>query len=146
MENNAGKHALEDITISVCDVMKDSTSKIIKKLESQLPFSAQHYSDLYALFLHSVDDVFGTCYLAQKQYFDKLGFDQTTLRSFKAASDQFASAIMAQIEMAGGMQKTQLEFQKNLLNTYEQYMHSLIDSYWKSVGGLNKFLENTKAP
>jgi hypothetical protein len=134
----------EDTIVSVCDVMKDSTSKIIKKLESQLPFSMQHYSDLYALFLHSVDDVFGTCYLAQKQFFDRLGFDQNTLDSFKAASDQFTGTILAQIEMASGMQKTQLEFQKNLLHMYEQYMHSLIDSYWKSVGGLNKLLENTK--
>jgi len=147
VKDNADKPESDSADIiSVCDVMKDSTSKIIKKLESQLPFSAQHYSDLYALFLHSVDDVFGTCYLAQKQFFDKLGFDQSTLRSFKVASDQFAGAIMSQIEMANGMQKTQLEFQKNLLNMYEQHMHSLIDSYWKSVGGLNKFLESTKTP
>ncbi len=144
MEDSIGKQESDDIAISVCDVMKDSTSKIIKKLEMQLPFSTQHYSDLYTLFLHSIDDVFGTCYLAQKQFFDRLGFDQTALKSFKAASDQFTSTVLAQIEMASGMQKTQLEFQKNLLNMYEQYMHSVIDSYWKSVGGMNKFLESKK--
>ncbi|MGI0004656.1 MAG: hypothetical protein ACREAX_05095 [Candidatus Nitrosotenuis sp.] len=144
MKNNNGKEESADITISTCDIMKDNTSKIIKKLESQIPFSTQHYSDLYTLFLHSVDDIFGTCYLAEKQFFDRLGFDQSTLKSFKAVSDQFTGAITAQIEMANNMQKTQLEFQKNLLNMYEQYMHSLIDSYWKSMGGLDKFLENVK--
>jgi hypothetical protein len=133
-----------DVPISVCDVMKDNTSKIIKKLETQIPFSTQHYSDLYTLFLHSVDDIFGTCYLAEKQFFDKLGFDQSALRSFKMLSDQFTGAFVAQIEMASTLQKSQLELQKNLLHMYEQYMHSLIDSYWKSVGDLSRFLESTK--
>lgn len=132
------------VLISACDIMKDNTSKIIKKLEVQAPFSAQHYSDLYTLFLHSIDDVFGTCYLAEKQFFDKLGFDQSTLRAFKAISDQFTGAILAQIEMANSMQQTHLEFQKNILRMYEQHIHSLIDSYWKSASGPNKFLENIK--
>ncbi|HXG73704.1 MAG TPA: hypothetical protein VNK44_02640 [Candidatus Nitrosotenuis sp.] len=133
-----------DISISVCDVMKDNTSKIIKKLEAQIPFSAQHYSDLYTLFLHSVDDIFGTCYLAEKQFFDRLGLDQGALKSFKMLSDQFTNAFLTQIEMTSSLQKSQLELQKNLLHMYEQYLHSLVDSYWKSVGDLNKFLGGTK--
>ncbi|MEW6043398.1 MAG: hypothetical protein AB1608_03970 [Thermoproteota archaeon] len=141
---NNDSTAESDIPISVCDIMKDNTSKIIKKLETQIPFSAQHYSDLYTLFLHSVDDIFGTCYLAEKQFFDKLGFDQSALRSFKMLSDQFTTAFMTQIEIASSLQKSQLELQKNLLHMYEQYMHSLIDSYWKSVGDLTRFLESTK--
>lgn len=141
---NNDSTAESDIPISVCDIMKDNTSKIIKKLETQIPFSAQHYSDLYTLFLHSVDDIFGTCYLAEKQFFDKLGFDQSALRSFKMLSDQFTTAFVTQIEIASSLQKSQLELQKNLLHMYEQYMHSLIDSYWKSVGDLTRFLESTK--
>lgn len=145
MKDSADKDTTDSTDlISACDIMKDNTSKIIKKLETQIPFSAQHYSDLYTLFLHSIDDVFGTCYLAEKQFFDKLGFDQSTLQAFKAMSDQFTGAILAQIEMANNMQQTHLEFQKNLLHMYEQHMHSLIDSYWKSASGLTRFLENTK--
>ncbi|RJQ24396.1 hypothetical protein C4565_09885 [Candidatus Parcubacteria bacterium] len=133
-----------EIPISVCDVMKDNTSKIIKKLESQIPFSTQHYFDLYAAFLHSIDDVFGTCYIAEKQFFDKIGFDQNTLKSFKYLSDQFADALLTQIEMTGNLQKSHLQFQKSILDMYEQYTHSFVDSYWKSLTELNRFLENTK--
>ncbi|MEO9308701.1 MAG: hypothetical protein ABI337_00210 [Nitrososphaera sp.] len=143
MSNNGGLTD-PDVDISVCDILKDNTSKIIKKLESQIPFSAQHYSDLYTLFLHSVDDIFGTCYLAEKQFFDKLGFDQNALKSFKMLSDQFTTAFVTQIEMTNNLQKSQLELQKNLLHMYEQYLHSLVDSYWKSVVDLNKFLSGTK--
>ncbi len=133
-----------EIPISVCDIMKDNTSKIIKKLESQIPFSTQHYFDLYAAFLHSIDDVFGTCYIAEKQFFDKIGFDQNTLKSFKYLSDQFADALLTQIEMTGNLQKSHLQFQKSILDMYEQYTHSFVDSYWKSLTELNRFLENTK--
>ncbi len=145
MKDNTYKNTSDSTDlISACDVMKDNTSKIIKKLETQIPFSAQHYSDLYTLFLHSIDDVFGTCYLAEKQFFDKLGFDQSTLSAFKAMSDQFTGAVLAQIETANNMQQTHLEFQKNIIRMYGQHLHSLIDSYWKSISGLNRFLENTK--
>ena len=136
--------AKADIPISVCDVMKDNTSKIIKKLESQIPFSTQHYFDLYAAFLHSVDDVFGTCFIAEKQFFDKLGFDQNMLKSFKYASDQFTNSILTNIEMTNNLQKSNLQTQKNFLDVYEQYTHSFVDSYWKSLTEFNRFLENTQ--
>ncbi|HXG14492.1 MAG TPA: hypothetical protein VNK25_05125 [Candidatus Nitrosotenuis sp.] len=143
MSNNTGM-TNSDISISVCDVMKDNTSKIIKKLEAQIPFSTQYYSDLYTLFLHSVDDIFGTCYLAEKQFFDRLGFDQNILKSFKMLSDQSTNVFLTQIEMTNNLQKSQLELQKSLLHMYEQYLHSLVDSYWESVGNLTKFLDSTK--
>lgn len=144
MKNNSKFSDNSEVPISLCDVMKDNTSKIIAKLESQIPPSAQHYSDLYTLFLHSVDDVFGTCYLAEKQFFDKLGFDQNALKSFKAFSDQFTDSFLTQIEMMTNAQKSQFELQKNLLSLYEQYVHSLVDSYWKSVGNFTNLLESTK--
>lgn len=136
--------ATAEVPISVCDVMKDNTSQIIKKLESQIPFSTQHYFDLYASFLHSIDDVFGTCYVAEKQFFDRIGFDQNMLKSFKYVSDQFTNAFLTQIEMTGNLQKSHLQFQKSILDMYEQYAHSSVDTYWKSFTELNRFLENTK--
>ena len=136
--------ATAEIPISVCDVMKDNTSKIIKKLESQIPFSTQHYFDLYAAFLHSIDDVFGTCYIAEKQFFDKIGFDQNMLKSIKYVSDQFTNVLLTQVEMTSNLQKSHLQFQKSVLGMSEQYTHSFVDSYWKSLTELNRFLENTK--
>ena len=38
-------------TMSICDVMKNNTSAIIGKLESQIPIYAQLYSDLYTKYL-----------------------------------------------------------------------------------------------
>jgi hypothetical protein len=141
MEN---KEKSSEAPISVCDVMKDNTTKIIKKLESQIPPSTQHYSDLYMLFLHSIDDVFGTCYLAEKQFFDKLGFDQNMITLFKETSDTLTNTVLLQLELVNNLQKSQLESQKGFLSTYEQYAHSFVDSYWKSLSEFGRFLESTK--
>ena len=67
--------------ISVCDIMKTNTSKIIQKFESKIPPRFQQYSDLYAAYLHTIDDVFGTCYISEKEFFDKLNIDQGILHS-----------------------------------------------------------------
>lgn len=66
---------------SVCGVMKDNTLDIIQKLESEMPSFFQEYSDLYTRYLHSIQDVFGTCSLAEKQYFDKLEVDQNIAKN-----------------------------------------------------------------
>ncbi|TFH02755.1 MAG: hypothetical protein E4G77_01735, partial [Nitrosopumilus sp.] len=55
--------------ISVCDIMKTNTSKVIQKFESQIPSKFQQYSDLYTKFLHTLDDVYGTCYISDKEFF-----------------------------------------------------------------------------
>ena len=78
--------------------MKTSTSKSIKKLESQIPTLVQQYSDLYASYLHSLDDVFGTCYIAEKEFFDKLGFDQKTLKSFQDYSETLIEIYSLQVD------------------------------------------------
>src|SRR3989338_8128872 len=73
--------------ISICDVMKGDTSEIIQKLESNVPSLVQNYSDLYTAYLHMFDDLFGTCYMAEKEFFDKLNIDQGTLKEIKRNSD-----------------------------------------------------------
>ena len=45
----------EDEKLSVCDIMKEDTSDIIKKMESQIPVMFQNYSNIYTQHLHSLD-------------------------------------------------------------------------------------------
>ncbi|MEK0320749.1 MAG: hypothetical protein QQN61_06630, partial [Nitrosopumilus sp.] len=69
-----------DHKVSVCDIMKNNTSEIIKKIESQAPSLMQKYSDLYMTYLHTMDDISGTCYISEKEFFDKLNIDQGILK------------------------------------------------------------------
>ena len=56
--------------------MKDDTSEVIRKIESHIPSLFQNYSNLYTKYLHMFDDMFGTCYITEKKFFDKMDIDQ----------------------------------------------------------------------
>jgi len=71
--NKSVKKSNNQDKISACDVMKENTSKVIKKMESQIPSYVQEYSDLYTEYLHTFDDLFGTCYISEKQFFWQVG-------------------------------------------------------------------------
>ena len=125
--------------ISVCDIMKNNTSKVIKKLEAQIPSSVQQYSDLYTTYLHTVDDIFGTCYIAEKELFDKLNFDQGVLREFQVFSNVLTKTYLNQIEMSAKYVETYVQIRKSSLKTYDNFMHIMMDSYAKTLSQFNKF-------
>lgn len=143
MSNNMSqKQITENKTeakISVCDIMKNNTSKVIKKLEAQIPSSVQQYSDLYTTYLHTVDDIFGTCYIAEKELFDKLNFDQGVLREFQGFSNVLTKTYLNQIEMSAKYVETYVQIRKSSLKTYDNFMHIMMDSYAKTLSQFNKF-------
>ena len=135
-DKNDQKYSENNNTISICDIMKDNTTKIIKKIESQIPSYMQWYSDLYTEQLHSLDDVFGTCYIWQKQYFDRLGIDQ---RAMKAMSDYWSvltETALSQLEISNNMQKAYVQTRIAGIKSYDQFMHLVMDYYGKMMSNL----------
>lgn len=124
-------------TFSVCDIMKNNTSKIIKKLESQIPPTFQLYSDLYSEYLHSFDDFFGTCYLAEKELLDKLGSDKKALQNFQEISDTITKNFEKQIEITNNMQRTFIKMRTDWIKIYEQQIHIMMDFYSKFLSNIN---------
>ena len=143
MSNNMSQKQITEhkteVKISVCDIMKNNTSKVIKKLEAQIPSSVQQYSDLYTTYLHTVDDIFGTCYIAEKELFDKLNFDQGVLREFQVFSNVLTKTYLNQIEMSAKYVETYVQIRKSSLKTYDNFMHIMMDSYAKTLSQFNKF-------
>ena len=125
-------------TISVCELMKENTSKIIQKLESQTPSYFQQYTDLYSAYLHTLDDVYGTCYISEKEFFDKLNIDPGILKVYRHYSNTITEAILQQIEMFSKLREQNIQRQISSLQTYDTFMHSMMDSYSKYLGQFNK--------
>ncbi len=127
--SNQNSHKKEPATkstkqdkISVCDVMKNNTSKIIKKMESQVPSYVQHYSDLYTEYLHMFDDLFGTCYIAEKEFFDKLGLDDKTLKTFDDYFSSITENYSKQIEMSTHLMRNYVKMRISAIQTFDKYM------------------------
>ncbi len=127
----------EQDKISVCDVMKSKTSSVIRKMESQIPSYVQEYSDLYTEYLHTIDDLFGTCYLSEKEFFDKLNIDQKTLKVFDNFWSFWEKTTTSQIETSTNFMRTYVQMRISAIKSYDKYVHTMMDSYSKMLSQYN---------
>ena len=127
--------------LSICDVMKESTSEIIKKMESQVPSLFQNYSNLYTEYLHMFDNLFGTCYIAEKEYFDKLNIDQGILRQIKENSESVKSHYLNNIDMAAKLFDEYVKMRISAIKSFDNYVHVMMESSTKMLSQFNKSIK-----
>src|SRR5574340_134550 len=71
-------------TVSIPNIVEDNTSEIIEKIDSKIPTYVQLYSDLYKKYLHIMNNFCSGSFLAQKEFFGKMGINDTTFTMFDA--------------------------------------------------------------
>ena len=130
------------VDVSVCDIMKGNTSEIIKKMESQIPTYFQMHSDVYTEFLHTMDDLFGTCFIAEKEFFDKLNFDQYTLKFFDSYWKNITKMYSSQIDMSTNFLRAYSQMRISGIKLFDNYMHVMMESYTKMLSQYNFSLGN----
>ena len=141
-EAESTKEDSSKVDISVCDIMKGNTSEIIKKMETQIPTYFQMHSDVYTEFLHTMDDVFGTCFIAEKEFFDKLNLDQYTLNLFDSYWKNITKMYTSQIDVSTDFLKTYSQMRISSMKLFDSYMHSMMESYAKMLAQYNSSLGN----
>lgn len=141
-ESETSKENSTNNEISMCDIMKGNTSEIIKKMETQIPTYFQMHSDVYKEFLHTLDDLFGTCYIGEKEFFDKLNFDQYTLKLFDSYLKNITKMYSSQIEMSTDFLKAYSQMRIAGIKLFDSYMHTVMDSYAKMLSQFNSSVGN----
>lgn len=126
---------LKDVpqSISVCDIMHGNANNVIEKMESLLPINLQMYSDFYTECLHSMQDLFGACYISENEILSKLGINQKVLQSFGDYTKAFTSSAISQIEMANNIQKTLLQNQISAVKVSDEYIRLMLGYYAKTL-------------
>ncbi|QLH07657.1 hypothetical protein [Nitrosopumilus ureiphilus] len=127
-----------DDSPSICNVWKGNTSKIINKLELQIPSHFQIYSDMYKEYLRSIDDIFGTCVLSEKEFFDKLNIDPNFMKNLGMYSNFLSGIWINQIENYDNYLKWYSQMRISGLKSYEEFIHTMMDSYSKTLSNLSK--------
>ena len=132
MYNNVVNHKMSNEkirnnAISVCDLLKDNTTKIIRKFETQTPIYAQLYSDCYNEYLHSLEDIFGSCYLSEKHFFDSLEIDEKVLDSTDKFWNVFTETTIFHIDMYTNFQKKQFDTMNSFMKSYDHFVHVGMD-------------------
>ena len=137
-EHNESKPDKQEEKLSICDIMKEDTSEVIKKMESKMPTLFQNYSNLYTEYLHMFDDIFGTCYIAEKKYFDKLNIDQGILRQIKTNSESIKNNYIESIDMAAKLFDEYVKMRVSAIQSFDNYVHVMMESYAKMLSQFNK--------
>ena len=127
--------------LSICDIMKDDTSEIIKEMESQMPSVFQNYSNMYSEYLHMFDDIFRTCYIAEKEFFDKLNIDQNILRQIKENSESMRKNYVENINMTTKLFDSYVKTRISAVKSFDNYVHIMMESYAKMWSQFNKSTE-----
>ena len=143
----AQKKTLEKIDngqdISVCDIMHENANSVIGKMESLLPANMEIYSDFYTECLHSLQDLFGACNIAENEILSKMGIDQKILQSFEIYSKMATKSAITQIEMANNIQQTYMQNQVSAVKTLDMYIHLMLDYYSKILSGSLDFIKKS---
>lgn len=127
--------------LSVCDIMKGNTSEIIKKMEMQIPTYAQIFSDINKEYLHTLDEIFGVCYISEKEFYDKFIIDQANLHAFYNFLKSFVRIYSEQIDIQTNLLKSYAVFRIANIKSYDNFVHTLIDAYSKSLSFFNSISE-----
>lgn len=127
-----------DEKLSVCDIMKQDTSEVLKKLESQIPVMFQNYSDIYTQYLHSVEDVFDACYIVEKKFLDKLNIDKSVMSKIQENSKIIKDTYMKNIENSTKFFDQYTKMRIEAIKSFDTYMHTMMESYAKMLSQFNK--------
>ena len=124
--------------VSICDLMKNNTSEILQKLEYQVPNFLQGYTDLFTKYLHSLNTLYGTCYISEKQFFDKLGFNHKALEPMNEYWKFITSLILTQIESNSKFFDDYIQFRLSAIEVFDKSAASSLDYYSKMLSEFNK--------
>lgn len=136
------KNTSNESEISICDIMKNRTSEIVKKIECQLPANVQQYSDLYTAYLHSIDDMFGTCYISQREFFDKLGISQEALRNFDKYLESISKSYQDWIDLSSKYRQDYVQTRLSMIKSSDQFIHMTMDLYAKILAKFNEMYDS----
>ncbi|HSG73846.1 MAG TPA: hypothetical protein VLA01_01460, partial [Nitrosopumilaceae archaeon] len=114
---------------SICDLMKNNTSEVLQKIEYQIPKYLQGYSDLYTKYLHSLNTLYGTCYISEKQFFDKMGIDHKVLEPFDAYWKFIKNLTLVMIETRSEFLEDYIQFRIAAIESFDKSMASALDYY-----------------
>lgn len=145
MSSNIKNPTSEQIIPSICDIMKSGTSEIIKKLEIQIPTYAQIYSDIYKEYLHTLDELYGVCYISEKDFYGKFSTNKFTMMNFDNFWKSFVQMYSEQIDIQTNILKSYAILRIANMKSFDNFIHVMINAYSKSLFLLNSSNEKQES-
>lgn len=116
---------------------KDNVSKVISRMEKHLPVHLQMYSDMYREYLHTLDDVFGTCMRAENA-FEKMFPHQDFLEYAKPYADSITDVWIKYVDDFDNYLKWYTQMRITYMKSYDESVHALINPYSAMLTWISK--------
>lgn len=91
-----------------------------------------------------MDDAFGSCYVSEKEFFDKLNIDQNILKTFQKLAQTPTQSYLDQIDMYAKYGQEITQIQISGLKTYDNFLHIMMESYATALSQFNNFTSSQK--
>jgi len=118
--------------LSFCGILKNGTSDLIQKLESEMPSLFQEYSDLYTRYLHSIHDYYASCNIVEHQFFEKLAIKPETLKMFDIFFKSYTNLLESHFDMTSNILRSYVQFRLSIIDSLDHVSHSWINFWSKS--------------
>ncbi len=122
---------------SICNMYKDSISKIVNRMEKHLPVHLQMYSDMYKEYLHTLDDVFGTC-MAAENAFEKMLPRQDFLKYVEPYADSMTNMWIKHVDNFDIYLKWYTQMRISYMKSYDESVHALINPSTEMLEWMSK--------
>ena len=123
---------------SFSKITKDNTHKIINKLESDLPSKTQQFSELYTAYLHTMNNTFDSCIMYEKEFLEKLGVEQNTLKLFGNLVEFQTKTMLEQMNMYTKFRENNTKIQLSAIRSFDEFTQNIIKANIKMYNQFNK--------
>ena len=127
-------------TPSICNMYKDNMSKVINRIEMHLPVHLQMYSDMYKEYLHTLDDVYGTCIMAENA-FERMLPLQDLLEQVRPYADGMTDMWIKHVDDFDNYLKWYTRMRITYMKLYDESVHALINPYAGMLAGVAEYYE-----
>lgn len=81
---------------------------------------------------------FGACYIAEKEYLDKLNIDSGILRQIKANSESMRKNCIENFDIASKLFDGYVRMRIDAIKSFDNYANTMMESYSKIWSQFNK--------
>lgn len=113
---------------STFDMIKENTSKVMSKMDSQIPLYVKMHSDIYRRYRHMMDDFFDAGYALERAELDILFRNDGARKAAETATRLYSNAILANLGMYGEFLKWYAHAQRANMRAMDNIYHGFMKS------------------
>lgn len=126
--------------MSLTDIIKENTSKVLKEVELQSPTHFQIYSDMYKEYMHTLDNMFSMLLLSEKEFIDKMNINPNAISEINRMTEKMTNSFLIHLDNYGDYLQLYAKSRSEMMRACDKHMHSAINLYTQIITNNSKWM------